>query len=228
MEETQKTRDNDRTTLLEAALYAAGRPLELEELARIVDTRSNGVIHKLISALKQRFDLEGSALEIKELPDARYVLQLRSQFTDRVRKLANRPLLSKGPLKTLSYIAYYQPVEQARVVEDRGKHIYTQLRLLEETGLITRERESGKAIVLRTTPYFADYFGFSHNPGSLKTQLRRFFEELKIHKLEDLKEHGLNGFSVPEIITDEKNPLDIKDAWEKPLDKALVLPDNDK
>jgi len=229
LEETQRIRDEDRITLMEAALYAAGRPLELKELARIVETRSDGVVYKLVSVLRQRFDNEGSALEIMELPDARYVLQLRSQFTERVRKLANRPLLSKGPLKTLSYVAYYQPVEQIKVVEDRGKHIYTHLRLLEETGLITREKVNGKGIILRTTPYFADYFGFSHNPGSLKMQLRRFFEQLKIQKIEDLKENGLkNDFLVSGVTLDAKAIPDLKDAWGKTPDKPLALPTDSK
>ncbi|TET64636.1 SMC-Scp complex subunit ScpB, partial [Candidatus Bathyarchaeota archaeon] len=91
-----------------------------------------------------------TALEILELEDKRFVLQLKAEYSPQVQRLAIRPLLSKGPLKTLSYIAYRQPVLQPQVVDVRGHHAYGHLRQLESMGLISRERV-GRTRLLRTT-----------------------------------------------------------------------------
>ena len=106
----------------------------------------------------------------------RYVLQLKSDFTSLVKKFVNRPLLSTGPLKTLSYIAYRQPISQKRVIEVRGHHAYGHVKMLKEMGLIESEK-SGRSMLLRTTEYFADYFGLSLDTASMKRELKHVFEE---------------------------------------------------
>ncbi|MDI6690946.1 MAG: SMC-Scp complex subunit ScpB [Candidatus Bathyarchaeota archaeon] len=162
--------------LLEAALYVAGRPLNLNELCSVLKTRSKNKVRKFAKELIKAYTSRNTALEILELKDERYVLQLKADFTPYVRKFVNRPLLSTGPLKTLSYIAYRQPVSQKRVVEVRGHHVYTHIRMLKEMGLISAER-SGRSTILRTTEYFADYFGLSHDVAVMKKELKHVFED---------------------------------------------------
>jgi segregation and condensation protein B len=93
-----------------------------------------------------------------------------------VRKLVNRPLLSTGPLKTLSYIAYKQPISQKRVIEVRGRHVYSHIKLLKEMNLVSAERK-GRVTLPRTTDYFADYFGLSHDIQTMKKELKNVFED---------------------------------------------------
>ena len=102
------------------------------------------------------------------------MLQVKADFTPLVKRLVNRPLLSSGPLKTLSYIAYRQPISQKRVIEVRGQHAYGHVKLLKEMGLIAAER-SGRSMALKTTEYFADYFGLLHDPSLMKKELKRIF-----------------------------------------------------
>ena len=162
--------------LVEAALYVTGRPLDLKELCSVLKTRSKNKAKKLVKTLMQEYASRNTALEILELKDERYVLQLKAEFTPKVRKLVKKPLLSTGPLKTLSYIAYRQPVSQKRVVDVRGRHAYGHIKLLKEMRLITGERK-GRSTVLRTTEYFADYFGLSHDTATMKRQLKNVFED---------------------------------------------------
>jgi segregation and condensation protein B len=162
--------------LLEAALYVAGRPLDLKELCSVLNTRSKNIARRLAKTLVQGYAGRNTALEILELKDERYVLQLKAEFTPHVRKLVNRPLLSTGPLKTLSYIAYRQPISQKRVVEVRGHHAYGHIKLLKEMNLIASER-SGRSTVVRTTEYFADYFSLSHDITTMKKELKHVFED---------------------------------------------------
>jgi len=161
--------------LIEAALYVAGRPLDLSELCSVLKTRSRNKAKRLVKMLAQEYAKRDTALEILELKDERFVLQLKAEFTPYVRKLVKRPLLSTGPLKTLSYIALRQPVSQKRVVEVRGHHAYGHIKLLKEMGLITAERK-GRASILKTTEYFADYFGLSHDIPTMKRELKKILE----------------------------------------------------
>lgn len=162
--------------LVEAALYVAGRPLNLKTLASVIRTRSKNKVRKLTRALVEDYESRDTALEVLELEDERFVLQLKAAYTPRVRRLAVKPLLSKGPLKTLSYVAYRQPVLQPHVVDVRGHHAYLHLRVLEDMGLISREK-AGRTKVLRTTEFFADYFGLSHDLRTMKRQLKNIFED---------------------------------------------------
>jgi len=162
--------------LLEAALYVAGRPLDLNELCSVLSTRSKKKTRKFTKALMQKYSARNTALEILELKDDRYVLQLKADFTPLVKKLVNRPLLSAGPLKTLSYIAYRQPVSQKRVIQVRGQHAYGHVKLLRDMGLVAAER-AGRSMTLRTTDYFADYFGLTQDTATMKRELKRIFGE---------------------------------------------------
>jgi len=162
--------------LLEAALYVAGRPLDLNELCSVLNTRSKKKTKKYAKMLIKEYSARDTALEILELKDERYVLQLKADYTPLVKKLVNRPLLSSGPLKTLSYIAYRQPVSQKRVVEVRGQHAYGHVKVLRDMGLVVAER-AGRSMALRTTDYFADYFGLAHDTAIMKRELKRIFGE---------------------------------------------------
>lgn len=170
--------------LLEAALYVAGRPLDLKTLGSIIKTRSKRKIQRLVSILMEEYKSRETALEILELEDKRFVLQLKAEYSPQVQRLAIRPLLSKGPLKTLSYIAYRQPVLQSQVVDVRGHHAYGHLRQLEDMGLISREK-AGRTKLLRTTEFFADYFGLSHDLRTMKRQLKRVFEDFEKAELKE-------------------------------------------
>lgn len=165
-----------RLALLEAALYVAGRPLDLNELCATISSRSKKNVKKLVAILIKEYGRRNTALEVLELKDERYVLQLKAEFTPLVKKLVNRPLLSSGPLKTLSYIAYRQPISQKRVIEVRGQHAYGHVKLLKDMGLIAAER-SGRSMALKTTDYFADYFGLLHDTTLMKRELKRIFGE---------------------------------------------------
>ncbi len=160
--------------LIEAALYVAGRPLDLNELCQAVNSRSKKKVKKYTELVMQEYAARNSPMEILALKDERYVLQVKAEFTPLIKKLVNRPLLSSGPLKTLSYIAFRQPITQKRVVEVRGQHAYGHVKMLKDMGLIGSERV-GRSMALKTTDYFADYFGLTQDTASMKRELRRIF-----------------------------------------------------
>jgi segregation and condensation protein B len=176
LESEQDKQRRDLATL-EAALYVSGRPLDLKTLGYIVKTRSKKKVQRLARMLADEYKKRDTALEVLELADQRFVLQLKSDYSSRVRRLAVRPLLTDGPLRTLAYIAYRQPVLQKQVIDARGTHAYNHVRQLVDIGLIEREKK-GRNKALRVTEYFADYFGLSHDSRTMKRQLNRIFNNV--------------------------------------------------
>ncbi|MBS7656652.1 MAG: SMC-Scp complex subunit ScpB [Candidatus Bathyarchaeia archaeon] len=177
--------------LIEAALYVAGRPLDTKTLGYIVGSRSKKRVQQLARALIEKYRQLETPLEVLELEDERFVLQLKTEFSAKVRKLAVRPLLSDGPLRTLAYIAYRQPIIQKQVIDARGAHAYGHIRQLVEMGLIERKSD-GRNKILRVTEFFSDYFGLSRDIKIMKRQLKRTFNELMKKPLSSDEEYNFN------------------------------------
>ena len=172
----KKERLTGKLALLEAGLYVAGRPLDLKTLGSVMGIRSKKRVMLLAKALVENYKNRDTALEVLALEGERFVMQLKAEYTVKVRKLATKPLLSSGPLKTLSYIAFRQPVPQPQVINVRGHHAYGHLRQLEDMELIVREG-IGRKKMIRTTEFFADFFGLSHDLRAMKRQLKSVFED---------------------------------------------------
>jgi segregation and condensation protein B len=145
---------------IEAALYSAGRPLSLDELIRASGTNSKEKTHRVVNELAKKANSTFTAIEIAQLEDGKFVLQLRPQYTPLVRKFAQHPLLPSGALKTLSYIAYEQPVTSKRLVQIRGSQVYSHIKVLEQLQFVEHEN-LGRLKVYRTTPKFQNYFGIT-------------------------------------------------------------------
>jgi segregation and condensation protein B len=177
----QPAKAKTKLALIEAALYVTGKPLDLKTLGAVVGFRSEEKVKELGRTLKEKYGTESSALEVLELSDGRFVMQLRPQYVSDVKRLATRQLLTPGPMKTLSFIAYRQPITQSYVAKVRGNLTYSHVKQLREIGLIAEER-LGRTKVLRTTPNFADYFNLSHETPALKKQLEHLFENIKTQK----------------------------------------------
>lgn len=158
---------------IEAALYASGRPLSLNELIKASGITSKRKVLAIIKDLIKRTSSTFSAIEIAELNNERFVLQLKPDYTRIARRFATRPLLPNSVLRTLAYIVYFQPISASELAERRGSQAYRHLKVLEEIGFVkAEERERGK--VYRTTRTFAEYFGLSDEPEVMKRQLRKF------------------------------------------------------
>jgi len=146
------------TARIESALYSAGRPLSIDELLRASGTNSKSNTRTVINELVKKTKSVFAAIEITELADGTFVLQLKPRYTPLIRKFAQRPLIPTSALKTLSYITYEQPVTSKRLVQIRGSQVYAHLRSLKQMGFIELEN-LGRSKTYRTTKKFRSYFG---------------------------------------------------------------------
>jgi len=171
-------RTKTQVSMIEAALYVTGKPLDVDVLGSVLNLRSDEKIRRLAAALKEKYAQNSGALEVLELSDGRYVMQLKPEYSKSVKRLATRQLLTPGPLKTLSYIALRQPVAQSHVVKVRGNLAYGHVRVLRDMGLISEEK-LGRSKLLRTTQSFSDYFNLSQDSRQMKKQIQKIIEGLK-------------------------------------------------
>jgi len=178
IETSPDERAKTQISMIEAALYVTGKPLDVSVLGSILNLRSEDKIRRLATALKEKYAQSSGALEVLELSDGRYVMQLKPAYSKSVKRLATRQLLTPGPLKTLSYIALRQPVAQSHLVKVRGNLAYGHVKQLRDMGLISEEK-LGRSKVLRTTPSFSDYFNLSQDSRLMKKQIQKIFEELR-------------------------------------------------
>ncbi len=162
--------DREALAKVEAALYSAGRPLGAAELAKVAGTSSERKAASLAREVAKAVNAGMGAVEVVEYPGLRFAMQLKGQYVQVARKFATRPLLSRAALRTLSFIAYFQPLPAGELVLRRGSAAYQHLKELEEVGFVVGERQ-GRSRVYKTTGRFAEYFGLSTEVASMKKQL---------------------------------------------------------
>jgi len=172
-----ETRTDDKLAVLEAILFSSARPLEAKSLMNALGTKSEPDLQQLISDLEKTYNSPRHALRVVTLPGERYVMQLKPEFTAIVRRYVKRPLFGKAVMRTLSFIAYHQPVYQSRVAAARGSGSYKHVKILAEAGFVEAE-QVGRTKLLKTTSMFADYLGVENDPKVVKKQIRRALREL--------------------------------------------------
>jgi len=171
-------RDIELLARIEAALYAAGRPLSIEELQKAAGTDSASKAIKMARELIQTINSSLHALELIELQDGSFALQLKLQYNTVIKKFATRPFLSNAALKTLTCAAVMQPATSKQLVEIRGSQVYGHLKLLAQMGFLTYQK-LGRLKIYQTTKKFQNYFGIDGNMDKLKKKLVKKQEKSK-------------------------------------------------
>jgi segregation and condensation protein B len=151
--------------VIEAALLAAGRPVQLAELGLLFEEgqRPEGaVIREALAALQAEYSARG--IEIKETAGG-FRIQVRASLATEVSRLwPERPArYSRALLETLALIAYRQPITRAEIEAVRGVAVNPNiLKTVIERNWVrvvgTRE-VPGRPELLGTTREFLDYFG---------------------------------------------------------------------
>ena len=160
----------EATARIEAALYSAGRPLRIEDIVRASGTESRTKTLDLLETIMKKTKTAFKALEITILPDGSYVMQLKPEYSSTVKRYASKPVLPNATLKTLSYIAYMQPIASKQLVETRGSGVYAHLKELRQLDYITHQNV-GRLKIYTTTEKFQKYFGIKGDVEDLKSRL---------------------------------------------------------
>ena len=161
---------DEATARIEAALYSAGRPLRIEELVRASGTESRTKTQECLESIMKKAKSAFKAIEVITLPDGSYVFQLKPEYSSTIKKYASKPILPNATLKTLSYIAYSQPISSKQLVETRGSGVYAHLKELKQLDFVTHQNV-GRLKIYNTTEKFQKYFGIQGDVEDLKQRL---------------------------------------------------------
>jgi segregation and condensation protein B len=151
--------------VIEAALLAAGKPLQLAEIGQLFDENARPKVDDLraaIDALAAEYSTRG--VEVKETA-AGFRIQVRREFASEISRLwPERPArYSRALLETLALIAYRQPITRAEIEAVRGVAVNPNIikTVIERNWVrVVGHRDvPGRPELLGTTREFLDYFG---------------------------------------------------------------------
>lgn len=149
---------------IEAALLAAGRPLNIDQLQGLFDGRSapeKAEIRKAIATLNEEYEERG--IVISEVASG-FRMQVKATMSDRLQKLweDRPPRYSRALFETLALIAYRQPITRGDIEEIRGvtvsSNIVRQLLERDWVRVVGHRDVPGRPAMLGTTKAFLDYF----------------------------------------------------------------------
>lgn len=141
--------------IVEAALFSAGKPLLVEEIAEATRLPAPDV-KEALQALQAEYAARETALEVGRAGQ-KWAMQIRTEFAERAKHLASMEIPAKV-LRTLALIAFHQPVKQSDLKDMVGSVVYDHVGELHERGMIN-VRQDGITKLLSTTDRFLEYFG---------------------------------------------------------------------
>jgi len=154
-----------KEAIIEAVLYAAGRPVEIKELMVLLEINFEEVM-EIVEKMKLDMQKANRGLEIIKVDDA-YQLCTKKDYYEYIYPIfdkRSKPNLSQAALETLAIIAYNPKITRAQIEAIRGVNsdgtLYKLLEynLVEEAGKMDAP---GRPTIYKTTKNFLKMFGIS-------------------------------------------------------------------
>lgn len=151
--------------IIEAMLFACGRPVEVKEFMANLELSAEDV-ENILQNMKLEFEASNRGIEIIKVDNA-YQLCTKKEYYEYVYPLLDnraKPTLSNAAMETLSIIAYNPKITRAEIESIRGVNsdgtIYKLLEynLIKEAGRLDLP---GRPTTYKTTPEFLKMFGIS-------------------------------------------------------------------
>jgi segregation and condensation protein B len=151
--------------VIEAALLAAGKPLQPAQIAELFEENQRPPIPQIQAGLQALVaEYSGRGIEIKETAQG-FRIQVRRELASEISRLwPERPArYSRALLETLALIAYRQPITRAEIEAVRGVAVNPNIlkTMIERNWVrVVGHRDvPGRPELLGTTHEFLDYFG---------------------------------------------------------------------
>ena len=197
---------NQLKSIIEAILFAAGRPVSQKELTLSLEI-SQEDIENIIASMQEEYKEQTRGIEIIKINDS-YQLCTKKDLYDFIYPVLdkrNKPNLSKAALETLSIIAYNPKITRPEIEAIRGVSADACVYKLLEYGLIEEAGKidlPGKPMSYQTTNDFLRMFGYS----SLEE-----LPELPRYKMDENKQ------IVIDELVEQENSHDEKGKTEAPM-----------
>ncbi len=158
---------------VEAALFIAGRFLNMQELVMLTDVNPL-MLKEILYQLEKKY-ATGAIKLINR--NSSWKMDVAEKYHHIVNKLATGSTeFSKAEQETLAIIAYKQPVKQSIVIKIRGNKAYEHIHKFIETGLVVSKKE-GHTNVLTLSEDFYEYFYVQKKEKGLKSMQEEDLEK---------------------------------------------------
>ncbi len=155
---------------VEAALFSSAENLKLEDIAEKTGIPESEVRYALLD-LRREYNERESAITIAKF-GSEYRMMLRTEYAEYT-GMFSRAEMSGGTMRTLSTIAYNQPVLQSELFKNLGARVYDDVKDLMERDFVNGKKK-GQTLELTTTRKFKEYFGIT---GSGKDAITKWIQE---------------------------------------------------
>ena len=140
---------------VESILFSASTPISVKEIHEKTGIGSSAISGALRS-LRKDYETRDTAMEIVRI-GKKYIMQISQNFSD-TSKMISPPAIDDDALKTLTLIAFHQPIKQSNLRRMAGEKIYDHVDFLSDLGLIYAKKYRSTEL-LRLSPRFFEYFG---------------------------------------------------------------------
>jgi len=166
--------------LVESVLFSASQPISIKEIKEVTGMTPNK-IKKTIEELIEDYNVirkNETSMEVVKAGD-KYTMQVKKQYADQS-IMVSKPEIKDDLLKTLTLIAFHQPIKQSNLRRMFGAKIYEHVDKLVSMKLI-HSKKHGTTEMLTTTKLFPEYFGIdSTNPDEIRQFLmKKVVEKVK-------------------------------------------------
>ncbi|MFV0504114.1 MAG: SMC-Scp complex subunit ScpB [Lachnospirales bacterium] len=179
-------------SIIEAALFVSGEPLELKDIAKAVERTEEETQH-VISSLMELMEEEERGIHIIKV-DTAYQICTNPKYFPNLEKVFNTPKrikLSESLLETLAIVAYRQPITRNFINDIRGLNSDYNVNKLVEYNLIEekgRDEGLGRPMLFGTTIEFLKFYGID----SIDKIPEISFEDLVVEANNELDEIQLS------------------------------------
>ena len=154
--------------LVESILFSASKPVSINEIkvtTGLTPNKIKTILDELIEDYRVKLKDETS-IEIVKAGD-KYAMQVRKKYIDQS-VMIGKPEINSNLLKTLTLIAFHQPLKQSNLRRMIGVKAYDHVDELSSMKLIYTKKH-GATEMLTTTRLFPEYFGIdSTKPEDIK------------------------------------------------------------
>lgn len=195
--------DIEAKSILEAALFIAGEPMNVDSLKKILEMDKVNT-ERLLRELVTEYSIRNAGLLIVEVAES-FQMVTSPACAPWIKKLLVTAIpkkLTPSSIETIAIIAYKQPIIKAEIEAIRGVNSDGVVKTLLERRLVKilgRKEAPGRPLLYGTTPEFLQYFGLK--------------DLLELPTLKEFSE--MDTPEPPETLPDDEDMQEAVEAYEK-------------
>ncbi len=195
---------------VEAVLFAVGREISSERVASLCSLNVEDVDKIMQNLTVQYRERDHSLCLLKK--ENGWKLTVRDEFVALVSSMVSSTEIDRPLQETLAVIAWKYPVVQSEVIKLRGSGAYEHMRLLEEQGLVTKEKFS-RTFKVKLTPKFFEYFDLPSEEAK-----QAFLKRVPAPVLQEAEEVSKEADEVELLIEQEKKETSVREEIKKAVE----------